>query len=327
MQGPSQICVASDLLLAFRATATGVTYKTAKNQDKYWAHWCSYCFECGLANPYLKDIPDIKKPLVINGFAARVRSGAYSLGDKVRVQTVSGALAAVSNTMELACKQSPLYQTLGEYILPVRRCIEGFRRDNPPSIPQLAVPVSVPEEAAQIGHASNDPFHKAVGDLSLVAFYFLLRSGEYTKPRRVRHNNAMVPATRTRQFRVKDVGFWKNGKQLSRYQPLSILLTADAASMRIDNQKNSRMGQVLYLEATGPTGGVAALARRIVHILKNNGTDDHLICDVHTKSKWQSVQSADMVRATRAAVTSLNLDKQGIDPNCSVLPQVGATRH
>ena len=75
------------------------------------------------------------------------------------------------------------------------------------------------------------------------------------------------------------------------------------------------MGQVLHLESTGPSGGVTAVARRIAHILDNNGTDDNLICDVFSNGKWKSVQSADMVKATRAAVTSLKLDQKGIDPD------------
>ena len=131
----------------------------------------------------------------------------------------------------------------------------------------------------------------------------------------VRNNGVLIKATRTQQFRVKDVGFWKNKKRLSRYLPLSILATADAASLRIDNQKNGKMGQTLYLESTGPTGGVAALARRIAHILDNGGSDNNIICDVFANDKWTSVQSAHMVHATRAAVTSLNLEQQGIDPD------------
>ena len=125
----------------------------------------------------------------------------------------------------------------------------------------------------------------------------------------------MVPATRTRQFQIQDIGFWKNKKQLSRYSSLDELLQADAASMRITNQKNGRMGELIYQEATGPTGAVAALARRVHHVLSNGGTDTNLICNVFHNNKWTSVTGADMVAGTRRAVKSLKLHEQGFDPD------------
>eukprot|EP00957_Ditylum_brightwellii_P080014 6085061-Ditylum_brightwellii.AAC.1 len=51
-----------------------------------------------------------------------------------------------SKTIQLAQKQSPVYREDEKYILSVERCIEGMRREDPPSIPQLAVPIEVPIE-------------------------------------------------------------------------------------------------------------------------------------------------------------------------------------
>ena len=72
---------------------------------------------------------------------------------------------------------------------------------------------------------SNARLH-AAGDLTVIAFYFLLRSGEYTKPRRVKRNGKMVGATRTIQFRVYNVGFWKDNMILLRKSTLYLLLSA-----------------------------------------------------------------------------------------------------
>ena len=179
----------------------------------------------------------------------------------------------------------------------------------------MAVPVSVPEAAHEIAYLSNDPKLHAIGDLTTIAFYYLLRSGEYTKPRRVKRNGKMVRATRTVQFAVKDIGFWKDGKVLSRTSPLSLLLQADAATMKISNQKNGRTGQTLHHESTGPKGAVAALARRVHHILSSGGTDSNIICDVFKDSAWTSVESSDIVRAVRAASKALKLHEAGIDPD------------
>ena len=179
----------------------------------------------------------------------------------------------------------------------------------------MAVPVSVPEMAARLGYITNNPRAQAVGDLTLIAFYYLLRSGEYTKPRKVLRNGKMVHATRTRQFQIKDIGFWKNGQILPRNSPLALLLAADSCTLKISNQKNGRTGQTLHHESTGSNGAVAALARRVHHVLSNGGNGDNLLCDVCINNIWHSVESPEIVAAVRTAAKALNLQKQGIDPN------------
>ena len=61
---------------------------------------------------------------------------------------------------------------------------------------------------------------QATVELAIISFYYLLRSGEYTKPRKVKLNGKLVIVTRTQQFRVSDVGFWKYGKILYRHETL-----------------------------------------------------------------------------------------------------------
>eukprot|EP00957_Ditylum_brightwellii_P000472 36281-Ditylum_brightwellii.AAC.1 len=94
------------------------------------------------------------------------------------------ALAAISKTIQLAHKQSPVYREDEKYILPVEKCLEGMRREDPPSIPQLVVPVEVPIQCFRSAYTTKDNRVQAVADLSLLAFFFLLRVGEYTMPRK-----------------------------------------------------------------------------------------------------------------------------------------------
>ena len=314
VQITSKVDIACDLLLAWRGIANGITVQNAKAREKYWKAWTGYCDECS-ADPYLECLSRCEQGVLLTGFAARVRTGAYGYGDQVRVQTVTQALAAISTTCQLVGKQSPVYESEGEYILPLRRLTEGFRRQDPPSIPQLAVPVELPEMAAHLAYLTKNEHAHAVGDLITIAFYFLLRSGEYTKPRMVQRNGEMVHATRTKQFRVMDVGFWKDGRILSRHSPLQELEQADSVTLKISNQKNGRTGQTLHHETTGSKGAVAALARRIHHILSNGGDEKQLICDVSANETWSSVAGSDIVAAVRVAAKALDLQSKGIDPD------------
>ena len=89
-----------------------------------------------------------------------------------------------------------------------------------------------------MGYGKGGTAHaKAIGDLSMIAFYYLLRIGEYTV--KGKQNNKK----QTVQFKLKDVQFLKKNKTgtpvcLPRTAPAVLLLTADSATLKLDNQKN-----------------------------------------------------------------------------------------
>ena len=75
-------------------------------------------------------------------------------------------------------------------------------------MPQLAVPVTFPHAAFTDGITSTDPFVRRIICLILVAFYFLLRVREYTKPRTVVKDCKRVRATITKKFVMENVGYY-----------------------------------------------------------------------------------------------------------------------
>ena len=96
---------------------------------------------------------------------------------------MSKALAAISTTIEMGGQPSPIYKTEKNYKVPVAQLIEGFKREDPPSTPQLAVPVSVPNQCFTLAYRTKNEYLRAQGDLAIIAYYYLLRTGEYTKPK------------------------------------------------------------------------------------------------------------------------------------------------
>jgi hypothetical protein len=191
-----------------------------------------------------------------------------------------------------------------------------MRRLDSPAIPQLAVPVAVPIEMAREGYATSSTRAQATGDLGLIAFFYLLRVGEYTAPRVVVKNGRIVHATRTKQFRVMDVGFFKDGKLLHKKSPLAKLLEADSATLKISNQKNGRMGQTIHHKTSeGFNSCVRALARRIHHILTNGGNKHSLISTYHDGDKLNTVTPDDIRRSIRRSIKTLKLHEAGLDPD------------
>ena len=192
-----------------------------------------------------------------------------------------------------------------------------MRRLDAPAVPQLAIPVTVVKYMLTAANSINTPLALAIGDLSIIAFFFLLRIGEYTRaPVDPRTKKPKNNAKRTVQFHVGDIGFFKNGKILPRTSPLNILLSADEVTLKITNQKNGTMGQVIHQQATGNASDcpVQAVARRVHHILSNGGSSNNCICDYRaTKTEWRDVQPAQIRAALNNAVIALDLKSSGMD--------------
>ena len=187
---PNRSDFARECMSAWGATNFGVVPKNTQDRQKYWRHWCAYAAHCRI-DPFLNPatVGPMERDLIVGAFAARVRRGVYGLKGQVRVGTVSDALSAISKTIELAGKRSPLYRADTKYQLVIERQLEGYRRLDPPSVPQLAVPVSIAKTAFLQGIRRTDK-DNAIGCLVITAFYFLLRVGEYTKPRTVMQTKA-----------------------------------------------------------------------------------------------------------------------------------------
>jgi hypothetical protein len=280
-----------------------------ETRRKFWKDWCGYVKPFN-TSPYLDD-KRADTLLILVGFAERVRRGNYGRGKTVGVQQVTVALRAIGKTCELAGKPNPVYRAEQKYLLPIERQVECYRREDPPPVPELAVPVAVPNWLCKQGMKSGaSRKNQAVGLQVIIGFYFLLRVGEYTNTRR----NQSPTGTRTKQFSVGDVGFWKNGNVLPRRSNLATLLTADEATMIISNQKNGIRGDQLHHEANGTEFcPVKALAHRIHHILSNGGTEESVLSTYfEDDGEIAFLRGDDIVKGVRRAVIALDLPKAGI---------------
>ena len=306
-----------DSLSAWGAAANGITAQTSAGRTKYWNHWCKYAAAAGI-DPFLhpSSVSPLERDIVAGAFAARVRTGEYGRGNQIRVGGVSEALAAVSKTIELAGQPSMLYRAEGKYQLFLERVVEGFRREDPPSVPQLAVPVSVATTAFRLGMQTKSAKERHTGCLILIAFYFLLRVGEYTQPDLILRGGKKVRASRTVQFTVGNVGLFRKGKILPRASSLDVLITADLATLKISNQKNGRMGQTISHHCTGSKlCPVRALAYITHHILHHGGSDSDLISTYYSRGDWFTITSKQVISKVRTAVKELQLHEMGIDPD------------
>ena len=139
----------------------------------------------------------------------------------------------------MACNANPTKLAGTKKLVPcLGQMLDGWRKTGGPILKKLPVEADIPEYLVTMDlQPAASETDKAVGDLALIAFYYLLRIGEYTiKGTR----NESKP---TQQFKVADVTFFKrnqlgNLRQLPRRATKTQIISTDSATLKLDNQKN-----------------------------------------------------------------------------------------
>ena len=173
-------------------------------------------------------------------------------------------------------------------------------------MPELAVPVAVAEWFGRFTQDATLPAEQAKGDMGIVAFFYLLRVGEYTssKTRGLR---------RTKQFRAQDVSFFQDGEILDPRAPLEELETATGATLKLTNQKNGVRGSCVQHHAirNSKLCPVRALARRIHHIYANGGAEEDMLCTFFDHVGKGVIMDQKMNQLVKVAVADLKLEARG----------------
>lgn len=287
--------------------AIGTATVDGSERHRYWKAWQTHC---GL----YQDTPGkIHAPHILTDrlltFAVAVREGQYGKGHKVQVQSVEFALRAVAQKYVLdgypdPRRASPAQQSLD---LPIARLLKKYGDEDPPPQPKLAVPISTITGIAEIyrwtAHLS------AVADLVIIAFFYLLRVGEYTSP-------ATPRKKRTIPLRDCDIRLWtRDGHLISHSAGVEMLLQADSATICIAHTKNGTKGAVVHhSRGRGSICPVAALARRVANI-QAGPASGCINLVYHTGGRVSRVSDRDIGLAVRWGATLDNLMSKGYTLN------------
>ena len=223
-------------------------------------------------------------------------------------------------TFKLVGKSSPTHIESGRYIHPLQRQIKAYRREDPPPKPQLVLHVTVAEKMMPSGYLPKArPIEAATGELGLVAFYYLLRVGEYTTPTSNLYWDGEsvqeVRAARTIQFRLKGITFWRQGKILKRWKMFHL---ANEATIKLTNQKSGIQNDVIHHQALfhgKKICPVNALAKRCRHVHRHGGNTESLLCGYWDVLQWRQITFDNITLVVKVAVLILHLEDQGITPN------------
>jgi hypothetical protein len=192
-------------------------------------------------------VPDTS--LILTGFAAQTRSGFYGQGRQVQSSTVT---SATGQMIALVCNTNPTKVEGSDKFLPALQVmIEGYNKQDPPTKKMLPVKANVSELLVEMGYGKSGLLHaQAIGDLSLIVFYYLLCIGKYTVKGKCNNTKQTV------QFKLEDVTFFKKNTAgtlvyLPKMAPTSVVMSADSAMLKLNNQKNGWKGICVHQEANG----------------------------------------------------------------------------
>jgi hypothetical protein len=155
---------------------------------------------------------------------------------QVQAGSISSAITAIGQVIALATNTNTTKLVGSDKLLPCpQQMLDGFRKVDPPTTKQLPVEADISEYLVKLGmdQEARELDH-AVGDLTMVAFYYLLRIGEYTT-KGTRNNSKQ-----TNEFKLGNIMFFAKDKHgnlrcLPHDAHLDLIISAEGATMKLDN--------------------------------------------------------------------------------------------
>jgi hypothetical protein len=181
--------------------------------------------------------------------------------------------------------------------------IASCKNDDPPALPQQAIPSSVIRWIVNNMGRSQQPQTALTAHLISLAFFFLLRVGEYTPSREKR---------RTIPLRKKDVRLLRSGTIIPNDSPLAVLVTANAVTICLENQKNGHKNATLHhTSSKDATLNPVRSAAILIHALQNLPDTTPIGSFVDDLARVQRVTSDEIRSAIHIGAVHDNLAAHG----------------
>jgi hypothetical protein len=284
-----------DFSLAQAAVKAGVTVQRSAAADSQWLIWAKFCTDLAI-DPYLSEFKD--KIALLQVFAHRYRVGILApSGHTVKARTVEDALRSVGQAFARMGLPDPRLTAGGKLDFRLHRMLSAYHKQDPPPHRVKPIPVQVLRRIMAVASAGTDPGQQAIADMIALAYFYLLRPGEYTGTQ-----------SESTPFRVQDISLFYGNRRLN----LATCTDAEISSatfgvLEFTTQKNGVRGECIGLGLSGDAWlcPVKALGRRVLHNRRHQSPPTAPIAQYFHNNKWNKVSSAHITTALRLAVTYL----------------------
>lgn len=177
--------------------------------------------------------------------------------------------------------------------------LSAYNKKDPPPNRVKPIPVQVIRRILLL--AKNNPTDKALvmeADMIALAFFFLLRPGEYTATK-----------SESTPFEFKDVQLWQGSLRLDLLTATNEeLLAASFCSLTFDRQKNAQRGETIGHSRSGDPDlcPVRCIARRIIHLRAHTALPNTPLATAYTTDgRTVGLTPSNITKSLKQAVTFL----------------------
>ena len=210
-------------------------------------------------DPFLQAFQD-KVPF-LQVFAHQVHIGELAAsGNPIGARSAEDYVRHVGQTFLQVGANDPRLNSAHTIDFRIQRTIKAWKSCDPAPDRVKPIPIQVIHCIAFLAQSSPDPTLCATADMIIIAFFYLLRPGEYT-------DNDKNP------FRFEDVQLFIGDTRINlSTAPIEQVRQARFASLTFTNQKNGVRGEVIGLACSGDPYlcPVQAIIRRILYLRQNS---------------------------------------------------------
>jgi hypothetical protein len=217
---------------------------------------------------------------------------------------VEDALHAIGQTFARLGSPDIRKDAFGDIDFRIGRQIRAYKKEDSPPKRVKPIPILIVIFVlAQAYGLTRDEGSKAIGDMITIAFFYLLRPGEYTGT-----TSDYV------DFRVEEIALYIQDRRLdSMTATPSELAAADSVAYTCTTQKNGRRGEKMVHGTSGDglCCPVKATARRLLNHRNNKCKASTPLASYYRAGKRVAIRAVDAMAVLRNAMT-LNYHKTGI---------------
>jgi hypothetical protein len=263
--------------------------------DNHWSRWDAFCLEHNI-DPYLRNWED---PVpIIQVFGERYRDGTLApLNNAVKARTVEDALREIGQAHVRFGAPDRRKDSHGGIAFRVQRQISSYKQVDRPPRRVKPIPIIIIRyilaQAYDNHHLESD---LAIADMIVIAFFFLLRLGQYTGT-----------SSDDAPFFLEDVQLYIGGRKLdSHTASLAELDAASSVSYKLTTQKNGIHDEKLVQgrSGSGLCCPVKATFRRIKHHRLHKSKANVPLASYYQTSWRTVIKLKDITDVLRQAMTA-----------------------
>jgi len=236
------------------------------------------------------------KVQILQVFTRQVRTGKLAAGHApVKSRSVEDCIWSIGQTFLKLGHPDPQLNSSGNVDFRIQRMPSAYTKEDPP--PNRVKPGPVLRCIFHVASTMNNKSFQCITDMIGLAFFFLLRPGEYTNS----------PSDST-LFDFRDVQLFRGQQRLDLITASDAqLLTATFAVLTFHDQKNGVKGEVVGLVHSGDPllSPTKILACHIIHLRDNNAAPTTPLCNYFTATGSKTILPKHITESLRDAVTFL----------------------